>query len=248
MLLAPCSAVEAQQAMKMPKMGLLFATSPSVSPARVEAFRRGLRELGYQDGKNIVIEYRYAEGKLDRLPALASELIGLKVDVIVTTGGLSTRAAKEASTVVPVVMTQDIDPVANGFIASLARPGGNITGLCTLGPEISGKQLELLKEIVSKLARVAVLGTSANPGTDRAFKEPNWPPRRSSCSTNTSTCCVPTMLRPHFEPREKAGLRQWSCLFPPCSILSEGRSSNSRSKIGCPLSTRFRNLSKLADS
>ena len=171
MLPAPCSAVEAQQAMKIPKMGLLFATSPSVSPARVEAFRRGLRELGYQDGKNIVIEYRYAEGKLDRLPALASELIGLKVDVIVTTGGLSTRAAKEASTVVPVVMTQDIDPVANGFIASLARPGGNITGLCTLGPEISGKQLELLKEIVSKLARVAVLGTSANPGTDRAFKE-----------------------------------------------------------------------------
>ena len=208
MLLAQCSAVEAQQAMKIPKMGLLFATSPSVSPARVEAFRRGLRELGYQDGKNIVIEYRYAEGKLDRLPALASERIGLKVDVIVTTGGLSTHAAKEASTVVPVVMTQDIDPVANGFIASLARPGGNITGLCTLGPEISGKQLELLKEIVLN-SRVwpcsALRPTRAQIERPR---RPKWPPRRSSCSINTSTCCVPTMLRPHFEPREKEGLRQ----------------------------------------
>src|SRR5262249_26068228 len=129
---------------------------------------------GYQDGKNIVIEYRYAEGKLDRLPALASELIGLKVDVIVTTGGLSTRAAKEASTVVPVVMTQDIDPVANGFIASLARPGGNITGLSTLFPEISGKQLELLKEIVPKLSRVAVLGNATQPGNPQALREINF--------------------------------------------------------------------------
>ena len=165
LLLTTVPPAEAQQPMKIPKMGFLFATSPSVSPARVEAFRQGLRELGYVEGKNIVIEYRYAAGKLDRLPALASELVGLKVDVIVTAGGLSTRAAKEASAVVPVVMTQDIDPVADGFIASLARPGGNITGLCTLGPEISGKQMELLKEIVPKLARVAVLGTSANPGT-----------------------------------------------------------------------------------
>src|SRR5215831_7771545 len=132
MLPAPCSAVEAQQAMKIPKMGLLFATSPSVSPARVEAFRRGLRELGYQEGKNIVIEYRYAEGKLDRLPAFASELIGLKVDVIVTSGPQATRPAKKATATIPIVMTFDSDPVGNGFVASLARPGGNITGLSAL--------------------------------------------------------------------------------------------------------------------
>ena len=137
---------------------------PSAIPARIEAFRQGLRELGYVEGKNIVIEWRYAEGKLDRLPALAAELVRLKVDIIVTAGPTVTRAAKEATVTIPIVMALDNDPVGNGFVASLARPGGNITGLSTLSPELSGKQLELLKEIVPKLSRVAVLGTS----TDRA--------------------------------------------------------------------------------
>ena len=126
--------------------------------ARIEAFRQGLRELGYVEGKNIVIEYRYAEGNLDRLPALAAELVRLKVDVIVTGGGPNTRAAKEATNTIPIVMAQDGDPVANGFVTSLARPGGNITGLSNLAPELMGKQLELLKEIIPKLSRVAVLG------------------------------------------------------------------------------------------
>jgi putative ABC transport system substrate-binding protein len=112
------------------------------------------------EGKNIIVESRYAEGKLDRLPALAAELVRIKVDVIVTPGPPSTRAAKEASVTIPIVMAQDPDPVGNGFVASLARPGGNITGLSTLGPEISGKQLEFLKEIVPKLSRMAVIGTS----------------------------------------------------------------------------------------
>ena len=119
------------------------------------------------EGKNIVIEWRYAEGKLDRLPALAAELVRLKVDVIVTGGPAATRAAKEATATIPIVMTQDSDPVGNGFVASLARPGGNITGLSTLAPEISGKRLELLKEIVPKLSRVAVLGTSTNRATHK---------------------------------------------------------------------------------
>ena len=193
---------EAQQPMKIPKIGLLLATSPSVSPARVEAFRRGLRELGYQEGKNIVIEYRYAEGQLDRLPALASELVRLKVDVIVTTGGLSTRAAKKASAVVPVVMTQDIDPVANGFIASLARPGGNITGLCTLGPEISGKQLELLKEIVSKFSRVAVLGTTANQGYAQVLREIGLAAEALEC-TSISKCMSPKEIDSAFRAARK---------------------------------------------
>jgi putative ABC transport system substrate-binding protein len=162
---------EAQQPTKVPRIGYLSLTSPSVSPTRIEAFRQGLRELGYVEGKNIVIEYRYAEGKFDRLPALAAELVRLKVDLIVTTGPTVTHAAKEATTKVPIVMATDTDPVGNGFVASLARPGSNITGLSALAPELSGKQLELLKEIIPKLSRVAVFGTSNNPGNAQMLKE-----------------------------------------------------------------------------
>ena len=170
-LLTVAVIAEAQQPTKVPRIGYLSAASPSANSARIEAFRQGLRELGYVEGKNIVIEWRSAEGKLDRLPALAAELVRLKVDVIVTGGPTATRAAKEATATIPIVMAQDTDPVGNGFVASLARPGGNITGLSTLAPEISGKQLELLKEIVPKLSRVAVLGTSTNPGNAQALKE-----------------------------------------------------------------------------
>jgi putative ABC transport system substrate-binding protein len=162
---------EAQPLTKHSRIGFLNVGTPSTSPARQEVFRQGLRDLGYLEGKNIVIEWRYAEGKPDRLPAIAADLVRLKVDVIVTGGGISTRSAKDATVTIPIVMTQDIDPVGNGFVASLARPGGNITGLSTLAPEISGKQMELLKEIVPKFARVAVLGTTTNPGTAQALKE-----------------------------------------------------------------------------
>ena len=165
------SAAEAQQPTKIPRIGYLTGASLSAISARIEAFRQGLRELGYVEGKNIVIEWRSAEGKLDRLPALAAELVRLKVDVIVTGGPTATRAAKEATATIPIVMTQDNDPVGNGFVASLARPGGNITGLSTLAPEISGKRLELLKEIVPKLSRVAVFGTSTDPGNAQVLKE-----------------------------------------------------------------------------
>ena len=170
-LLALGVIAEARQTGKVPRIGYLSPTSPSVSPTRIEAFRQGLRELGYVEGKNIVIEYRYAEGKFDRLAALAAELVRLKVDLIVTTGPTVTRAAKEATTTVPIVMATDTDPVGNGFVASLARPGGNITGLSALAPELSGKQLELLKEILPRLSRVAVFGTSNNPGNAQMLKE-----------------------------------------------------------------------------
>ena len=123
------------------------------------------------EGKNIVIEYRYAEGKLDRLPVLAAELVRLKVDIILTAGGSATRAAKEATSTIPIVMANDPDPVGAGFVASLARPGGNITGLSNLAPEISGKRLELLKEIIPKLSRVTVLGTSTNPANAPLLRE-----------------------------------------------------------------------------
>ena len=163
-LLALGVIAEAQQPAKIPRIGFLFRGSLSANPVRIEAFRQGLRELGYVEGKNIIIESRYAEGKLDRLPALAAELVRLKVDVIVTAGPPSTRAAKEATTTIPIVMTNDPDPVGSGFVASLARPGGNITGL-SLRPGAKRKRLELLKEIVPKLSRVAVFGNSTNPGT-----------------------------------------------------------------------------------
>ncbi len=162
---------QAQQPTKVPRIGYLNANFPSANPARIEAFRQGLRELGYVEGKNIVIEYRYAEGKLDRLPALAAELVRLKVDIIITGGPPPTRAAKEATVTIPIVMGFDNDPVGNGFVASLARPGGNITGLATLAPELSGKRLELLKEIIPKLSRVAVFGTSTNPGNAQSLRE-----------------------------------------------------------------------------
>jgi len=159
---------QAQQPAKFSPIGYLASF---IASSRHEAFRQGLRELGYVEGKNIVVEWRDAEGKLDRLPALAAELVRLKVAVIVTAGGTPTRAAKEATSTIPIVMTQDTDPVANGFVASLSRPGGNITGLATLNPELSGKRLELLKEIVPKLSRVAVFGTSTAPGQALMLKE-----------------------------------------------------------------------------
>jgi putative ABC transport system substrate-binding protein len=142
-----------------------------LDPVRSEALRQGLRELGYVEGKTIVIEWRSAEGKLDRLPGIVAELVRLKVDVIVASGPVPTRVTKDATSTIPIVMAQVNDPVGNGFIASLARPGGNITGLSTLAPEISGKQLELLKEIIPKLSRAAVFGTSTQPGNSQMLKE-----------------------------------------------------------------------------
>ena len=170
-LLGPLSWADAQQPKKIARIGFLSAASPAALSARIEALRQGLRELGYMEGKNIVIEWRSSEGKADRLPVLAAELVRLKVDVIVTGGAASTRPAKEATVTIPIVMAQDNDPVGSGFVASLARPGGNITGLSTLAPEISGKQLELLKETVPTLSRAAVLGTSTNAGSAQMLRE-----------------------------------------------------------------------------
>jgi ABC-type uncharacterized transport system substrate-binding protein len=171
LLFALCGSAAAQQIGKIPRIGYLSGNSPSSESARTDAFWQGLRGLGYAEGKNIVTEYRWAEGKLARLPALAAELVRLKVGVIVTAGTGSTRSANEATNTIPIVMTQDPDPVGNGFVVSLARPGGNITGLSTLSPELSGKRLELLKEIVPKLSRVAVLGTSTNSSNAQALRE-----------------------------------------------------------------------------
>jgi len=165
-LLAGPLAVGAQQAGTIARIGLLFPTSPSDprTPHFVEAFRKGLRELGYAEGRNIVIESRFAEGKWDRLPSLAAELVSLKVDVIVTFTTPATQAAKQATGTIPIVIAAVIDPVAAGLVASLAHPGGNITGLSQMVPELVGKQLELLKQVVPNISRVALLGNPANAG------------------------------------------------------------------------------------
>ena len=171
MLLALCSAARAQQHANIPRVGVLLALPHDAISDRIDAFRRGLRERGYVEGKTLLIDFRYADGKFDELPKLAAELVSLKVNVIVSGGPTATRPAKAATTSIPIVMAQDSDPVGNKFVASLARPGGNITGLSNYYPELSGKQLELFKEILPKLTRVAVLGHSNEPGNAQAVNE-----------------------------------------------------------------------------
>jgi ABC-type uncharacterized transport system substrate-binding protein len=171
MLFALWVSAEAQQPTKVPRIGFLTAGSPSTIAARIEALRQGLRELAYIEDKNVVIEWRFAEGKLDRLPELVAELVRLKVDVILSAGAAVTGPAKDATKTIPIVMAQDTDPVGNGFVASLARPGGNITGLSSYSAELNGKRLELLKEIVPKLSRLALVGQSTYPGNTQSLKE-----------------------------------------------------------------------------
>jgi putative tryptophan/tyrosine transport system substrate-binding protein len=173
MLLAVAVLVEAQQPKKVPRIGYLSAFEPATESTRSEAIRLALRELGYIEGQNIAIEYRYAEGKSDRYPQLAAELVRLKVDIIVVSGGdRVTLATKNATKTIPIVMVgTGSDPVEAGLIESLARPGGNVTGLTTLSRELGGKRLELLKEAVPKLARVAVLYDPASRPGVRDVKE-----------------------------------------------------------------------------
>jgi putative ABC transport system substrate-binding protein len=163
-LLAVAGTVKAQEPGKIPRIGFLLDVPASTLADRIEAFRQGLRELGYVEGKNIIIEWREAKGNFDHVRKLADELVRLKMEVIVSPGPAVTRRLKEATSAIPIVMAQDTDPVGSGFIASLARPGGNITGLAALAPEMAGKQLELMKEIIPKLSRVAIVGNSTVPG------------------------------------------------------------------------------------
>ena len=162
----------AQPPERIPRVGVLAAPSTALLSARLDAFRQGLQALGYVERQNLLVEYRTAEGRLDQLTGLAADLVRLKVDVIVTSGPASTRQAKGVTATIPIVMAQDSDPVGNGFVASLARPGGNITGLSSLFTELGGKQLEILQAIVPRLSRIAVFGESAGPAdTTQILKE-----------------------------------------------------------------------------
>jgi ABC-type uncharacterized transport system substrate-binding protein len=169
MLLAFAVTAAAQQPKKVSRIGFLVPGSASTYGSRIEAFHKGLRELKYVEGQNVKIEYRYAEGKLDRLNGLADELARLKVDLIVTSGGASVDAAKRATSTIPIVVANTGDLVKSGYVVSLARPGGNITGLTNMAPELAGKRLELLKEVITRLSLVAVLwrndSTAERPGS-----------------------------------------------------------------------------------
>ena len=161
--LAAPLAVDAQQPGKVARIGVLSQGSSISGPHIREAFRQGLRDLGYAEGQNIVIEYRYAEGKAERLPDLAAELLRLKVDVIVSGGTLAPLAAKHATGTIPIVMSAAGDPVGTGLVPSLAKPGGNVTGLSNFSADLTAKRLQLLKEILPGVSRVAVLWNGANP-------------------------------------------------------------------------------------
>jgi putative ABC transport system substrate-binding protein len=169
--LITASLAEAQQPARTPRIGILIPSSASFFLDRLEAFRQRLRELGYVEGKNILIEYRYAEGKPERVPDLAAELVRLKVDVIVTAANSGILAAKKASATIPIVFGSAVDPVGSGFVSSLARPGGNITGLSQMAQDLDGKRLELLKEAFPKVARVAFLQGAAGSRGNLALTE-----------------------------------------------------------------------------
>jgi ABC-type uncharacterized transport system substrate-binding protein len=169
----PLTDAEAQHEKKVPRVGVLLPWSPAsdVSLSFLKAFGEGLYEAGYVEGRNLTIAHRYAEGASELFPKLAAELVRLNVDIIVTTAGPPSRAAKLATKTIPIVFTQVTDPVAEGLVASLARPGGNITGLSQVGPELAGKRLELLKEAFAKISRVAVLRTSGSRSSVAQFQE-----------------------------------------------------------------------------
>jgi ABC-type uncharacterized transport system substrate-binding protein len=178
LLLALSFPVQAQQTGKIYRIGFLSGAVPGSSPD-IEAFREGLRDLGYVEGKNLVIEYRYTERKADRFPDLLSDLVRLKVDVIIGDGTGATSAAKKATSTIPIVMTSTTDPVGNGLIASLARPGGNVTGLSNVSGELGGKLLELLKEIDPRLTRVAIVIPGGQGAANKLFVKQTEVPARA---------------------------------------------------------------------
>src|SRR5215475_920608 len=198
--------VEAQQASgKIPRIGYLAAGLGAAT--RTETFKQGLRDLGYIEGKNLIIEYRNAEGKIQRYSDLVADLVSLKVDVIFTSSTPGALAAKNATKTIPIVFTNVGDPVANGLVASLARPGGNITGFSTLAPELSGKGLELLKETIPKLSRVAVVWNPDNPGKTSSFKETEVAAQALRLQLQSLEVRGPNDVEPAFQAakKERAG-------------------------------------------
>jgi putative ABC transport system substrate-binding protein len=204
LLFAFCSPVEAQQAKKIPKVGVLRQSSAHVLWTQLEAFRQGLRERGYAEGQNINIEYRYAEGEIARLPELADELVRMKVDIIVVSSTPAVLAAKNATRDIPIVFHTIGDPVASGVVASLARPGGNITGLTMGGAELYGKRLELLKETIPKLSRAAVLWNPTSPGIRQNLEATQTAAQSLRLQIQSLEIQNPEDIEPAFETAARA--------------------------------------------
>jgi putative ABC transport system substrate-binding protein len=180
LLLVFCGAAEAQQPKRIWHIGFLAPGSLASYSTRVEAFRQGLRELGYIEGQNLTVQYRFADGSFERLPQLASELVRINVDAILAGGQPAVHAAKQATTSIPIIMGQAGDPVGAGHIASLARPGGNVTGLSDFTVGVITKRLELIKEVVPKVSTIAVMMNPANPTNPTAIE------REQTCRTRTA--------------------------------------------------------------
>jgi putative ABC transport system substrate-binding protein len=198
-LLATPVTVEAQPAEKIYRIGMLERTSTAINAANLDAFRRGLRDLGYIEGKNFVIEYRSADGRDEQFPDLATELVRLKVDMIVTRGTPAALAAKNATGTIPVVIMGLADPVGQGIVASLARPGGNITGVSAIVTEIYAKRVELLRELVPKAARIAAIMNMSNPSIPPAWKEIEAAARSLGMQPQLLDVRKPEDLGPAFE-------------------------------------------------
>jgi putative ABC transport system substrate-binding protein len=206
---------------KVPRIGFLVVSSAASVSSRIEAFRQGLRERGYVEGKNIVVEYRYGDGNPARLVEQAADLVRQKVNVIVTAGSQATRPAKEATNTIPIVMAQDNDPVGSGFIDNLAKPGGNITGLANLTTELSGKQLEILKEVLPKLSRLAVLRDLTEPGNPQAVRETDRAAKAFGIQRYYLDVRIATDIEPAFAAADKK--RAEALLVLPSAVFISAR-------------------------
>jgi ABC-type uncharacterized transport system substrate-binding protein len=221
-LLAIAVIAEAQQPNKIQRIGVLAPSSAYFLSSQLEAFRQALRELGYVEGQNIAIEYRYAEGKLDRLPALAGELVRLKVDIIVAASTPAALAAKNATKEIPIVFETIIDPVASGVAASLARPGGNITGVTMGGAELYGKRLELLKETIPKLTRAAILWNPTSTAAQLNLKETRAAAQPLKLEIQSLEVRSPEDIEPAFDAATRAKVSAMMITqSPPLTMYSK---------------------------
>ena len=220
MFLALCSSAEAQQPAKIRRIGVLRGDSQQNPP--VETFQQAMRDLGYEEGKNIIIEYRYAEGKVDRLPNLAEELVRLNGEVI-WAAGPAVPHARNATKTIPIVITNVGDPVASGPVASVARPGGQITGLSTLAPELSGKRLELLTEAIPKLSRVAFFGNSNAPGNPQVLKETEVAAGTFGLQIQYLEVQTPKEIEPAFQAASKGRAQALLVFRNPLTAIHHAR-------------------------
>jgi ABC-type uncharacterized transport system substrate-binding protein len=243
--LAGAGAARAQAPARVRRLGLLTSFSPSETASWYQAFRLGLRDLGWVEGKNISIEYLYGEGRIDRLPDLAADLVRLKVDVIIASVTSDALAAKNATRAIPIVIVAPSDPVANGLVESLARPGGNITGLSQMVPQVAGKRLELLKEIVPKLSRVAVLWNPQGVGATLNWKEIQLPARQLGLQLHSLEARSPNEFDNAFEDAVRARAGALAILADPVIVTNLKRIAGLAAKSRLP---SIFNWSEFADA